>query len=107
MRVLDREEIVIGSWHKVGSLDNVNYKELIDVFGEPTYTPEDSGDGKVNYEWVIFHDDQIFTIYDWKTYDTDYTKFCLETWSIGGNDDPSEFKRLVYKKINDYYNEKN
>lgn len=105
MKVLDKGEIVIGSWYKVGDLTNVSYMELIDVFGEPTYTPKDSGDGKVNYEWVISHDGKIFTIYDWKTYDVEYTEYHLEQWSIGGNDNPSEFKRLVYKKINDYYNE--
>ena len=105
MKVLDKEEIALGSWHKVGDLANVSYRELIEVFGEPTYNPEDSGDGKVNYEWVILHDDKMFTIYDWKTYDVDYTECELDTWSIGGNDNPSEFKKLVYKKINDYYDD--
>jgi hypothetical protein len=49
----------------------------------------------------------MFTIYDWKTYDVEYTECELrQEWSIGGNDNPSGFKKLVYKKINDYYNEK-
>jgi hypothetical protein len=34
----------------------VTYQDLVNTFGEPTFTPEDSGDGKVNYEWIIYFD---------------------------------------------------
>lgn len=76
-----------GSW-KVGNLNNVCYQELIDIFGQPTY-PTESGDFKVQVEWAIeVYDGEkfyILRIYDWKTYDRDYTMSELRTWSIGGN----------------------
>jgi hypothetical protein len=62
----------------------ISYRDLVDTFGEPTYTPEDSGDGKVNYEWVFYFDGDYFTIYDWKTYDADYTRAEYTNWHIGG-----------------------
>ena len=31
----------------------IKYNDLVDMFGIPTYLPKDSGDGKVNFEWVI------------------------------------------------------
>ena len=43
---------------------------------------------------------EVFTIYDWKTYDPEYTEYELDTWSVGGNDQSakivSEFKRYIY-----------
>jgi len=79
---------VDGSWN-VGVLNDVSYAELIDVFGQPTYDTE-SGDSKVQMEWVIEVNDggKVYNlrIYDWKTYDRNYTKTKLKTWSIGGND---------------------
>jgi hypothetical protein len=62
----------------------VSYNDLIDTFGEPTFTPEDSGDGKVNYEWVFIHDGAYFTIYDWKTYDAETTRTEYTNWHVGG-----------------------
>ena len=62
----------------------VTYNDLVDTFGEPTYTPEDSGDGKVNYEWVFYFDGDYFTIYDWKTYDAETTRTQYTNWHVGG-----------------------
>jgi hypothetical protein len=62
----------------------VTYNDLVDTFGEPTFTPEDSGDGKVNYEWVFYFDGNYFTIYDWKTYNADYTRAQYTNWHVGG-----------------------
>ena len=47
-----------------------NYKQLTIAFGEPTFGKV-SSDGKVQKEWVFIRttDNQVFTIYDWKTYD--------------------------------------
>jgi len=49
-----------------GYLNNEpSYNQLVGVLGEPTYIGE-SGDGKVNIEWVVEYKGEIFTIYDWK-----------------------------------------
>ena len=62
----------------------ITYNDLVDTFGEPTFTPEDSGDGKVNYEWVFIHDGEYFTIYDWKTYSPEHTRTGYTNWHVGG-----------------------
>ena len=67
-RTLEKEEMYFdgGSW-KVGSLNNVCYQELIDLFGQPTF-PSESGDFKVQVEWAIEVNDgdkvYILRIYD-------------------------------------------
>ena len=62
------------------------YQELINVFGEPTWT-EPSADDKVNTEWE-FNDDEIgpITIYDWKDYDGGARSRSGESyeWHVGG-----------------------
>ena len=64
-------------------LSPVGYWDLKAVLGEPTFNTE-SGDGKVQKEWVVEHDGMVFTIYDWKTYDEQYTVEALDRWNIGG-----------------------
>lgn len=76
---------------KIASLASVKYNDLVRVFGEPSID-EESGDGKIQFEWIInYGGDQIFTIYDWKTFDRDYTMQELEVWSIGGREKNREF----------------
>ena len=70
---------------KIGSLESVTYDQLVRQFGVPTIN-EPSGDNKIQVEWVFKFDDKIFTIYDWKTFDRDYTLQELEVWSIGGHE---------------------
>ena len=65
-------------------LVGVTYSQLVEAFGQPLYGPEDSGDGKVNFEWVFMHNGNAFTLYDWKTYDVNYTINELTRWNIGG-----------------------
>ena len=55
----------------------IKYDDLVNMFGPPTYSNE-SGDGKVNFEWVIEFENENgileqYTIYDWKV-DADYSK---------------------------------
>lgn len=64
-------------------LSPVGYWDLKATLGEPTFNTE-SGDGKVQKEWVVEHDGMVFTIYDWKTYDEQYTVEELDRWNIGG-----------------------
>ena len=87
--------------HKVATLHNTTYRELLDIFGSSTYYPEDSGDGKVKFEWVLFNGKEVFTVYDWKTYDEDYTRNELTTWSIGGKTDPKNVLQQIYKALNE------
>lgn len=83
------------SW-KVGDLTGLKYSDLIRIFGEPTYN-EPSGDGKTQVEWWIKFESNYFTIYDWKTYDREYTLNELEYWSIGGSTDPYKLIEFVNK----------
>jgi hypothetical protein len=69
--------------HKIGELNGVFYSDLVDILGEPTFD-EPSGDDKVQKEWVIEFKGDIFTIYDWKTFNEEYTTNELDRWSIGG-----------------------
>lgn len=85
--------------HKVGSLHGYYYNDLISAFGEPTYSPDDSGDGKVQFEWVFKFKYNIYTLYDWKTFSEKYTKNDLTTWSIGGKTEPSDFIDQLTNKL--------
>ena len=64
-------------------INGVTYHNLVEALGKPLYNPEDSGDDKVNFEWVILFGDNVFTIYDWKTYDEMYSMNVLTSWNIG------------------------
>lgn len=90
-------DIADGTW-KIGSLDGIYYRDLVNKLSEPTVIG--SGDDKVQYEWIMKFEDQIFTIYDWKTYDAEYTENELTVWSVGGNDRSAsmvdEFKNFIY-----------
>lgn len=75
---------------KINSLQSVTYDDIVRVFGTPSIN-EESGDGKIQVEWVFTFEGKPFTIYDWKTFDRDYTLQELTTWSIGGKERDSEF----------------
>ena len=77
----------------------IRFTDLYQTLGEPTFKPEDSGDGKIQYEWVIEYKGDIFTIYDWKTYDERYTVEELNTWSIGGKTSSIDFETMVLHLI--------
>ena len=84
---------------KIGDLKGIYYLDLVKKLGVPTVTG--SGDDKVQYEWIMKFDGEIFTIYDWKTYDVEYTEYELDTWSIGGNENSAAllfaFKSYIYE----------
>ncbi len=98
-QVFDTYDNKVNGTYKIGSLDGIYYRDLVEKLGEPTVTG--SGDDKVQYEWIMEFEDQIFTIYDWKTYDAEYTEQELTTWSIGGNKDSAAllfaFKDYIYE----------
>ena len=93
--------------HEVGSLTNgnretntlrgVTYYELFNTLGQPTYD-NDSDSDKTQVEWAIEWQDEVYTIYDWKTYDREYTINELNTWSIGSKAPSDDFYHyLIYQ----------
>ena len=69
---------------------NLTYDQLVYILGEPTID-EPSGDDKTQVEWVVAYGDDIFTIYDWKTYDKEYTMYTLGRFNVGGNSYAGDF----------------
>jgi hypothetical protein len=57
----EADSLTIGSSLK--GYINATYSQLIELLGEPTYN-EPSGDDKVQVEWVVSFEGDIFTIYD-------------------------------------------
>ena len=88
---LSRSEADASGTSLSGYLDNVTYGNLCEAFGEPTCTPEDSGDGKVNFEWIFEFNGEIYTVYDWKTYNQEYTMNQLTRWNVGSKSRATEF----------------
>ena len=74
------------------------YSQLVEALGEPTF-PEQSGDGKVQVEWVVDFKGETFTIYDWKTYSRDYTLFELDKFNVGGKSYAGDFIDYVEQLI--------
>ncbi len=73
---------------------NATYSQLLEVLGKPTYD-EPSGDDKVQVEWVVEFEGDIFTIYDWKTGSREYTENELKTFNVGGNTSAFDFIQEV------------
>ena len=94
--------------HEVGSLTNgtsktntlrgVTYYELFNTLGQPTYDNNSHSD-KVQVEWVIEWLDEVYTIYDWKTYNREYTINELNTWSIGSIVPSDDFYHYLINHI--------
>jgi len=82
--------------YKVDTLMGPNYSQLVNFLGDPTFSSP-SGDNKVQKEWVVEFNDELFTIYDWKTYSVYETMNTLDTWSIGGKSSASDL--IEYLKI--------
>jgi hypothetical protein len=74
------------------------YLELVEELGEPTSnTPSD--DGKIQVEWVVEFENNYYTIYDWKTYDREYTLTKLDTFNIGSKVNAFDFILHLNKKL--------
>jgi hypothetical protein len=98
IKVLREGEFAQALGYKVDSLEGVRYTELVECLGEPTWDYP-SGDDKVQKEWVVKFGDEQFTIYDWKTYDVEYTMTQLKVWSIGGTSSGLEFRDALLRKL--------
>jgi len=77
-----------------------NYKQLVYTFGEPTFAFP-SGDGKVQKQWVFIResDNEVFTLYDWKTYDADRTMTMTQSWNVGSKVYAGEFVTDLIQSI--------
>jgi hypothetical protein len=74
------------------------YKRLVEVLGPPTFS-EASLDDKTQVEWVVKFKNDYFTIYDWKTYDREYTLNELTIFHVGGKIDAFDFIVKLESKI--------
>ena len=79
---------------------NATYDQLVGQLGEPTFN-EPSGDEKVQVEWVIKYGGEVFTIYDWKTYDRMITKKSFDRFHIGGTTSALDLVNELEDMIND------
>lgn len=78
---------------------DATYDQLVGVLGEPTVN-EPSGDEKTQLEWVVEFRGDIFTIYDWKTYNRAYTINELDRFNIGGTSYVGDFIDYLEQTIN-------
>lgn len=90
---------VVGGTSLKGYLNGYTYSQLVEAFGEPTFT-EPSADLKVQKEWVFSDDGLIFTIYDWKIYDEEYTTTQLDCWNVGGKTSAYNFIEAITNLLN-------
>ena len=74
------------------------YKRLVEVLGPPTFN-EASADDKTQVEWVVKFRNNYFTIYDWKTFDREYTMNELTIVHVGGKIDAFNFIVALENKL--------
>ena len=63
-----------------------SYNQMVKALGEPTFS-EPSADNKVNIEWVMRFNDEVYTAYDWKNYGNSPADNPNQVinWHIGGH----------------------
>lgn len=83
---------IMGGTSLKDRLIGFNYKQLVAAFGEPTFS-RPSDDGKIQKQWVFVRtsDNAVFTLYDWKTNDEDYTMTMNQNWNVGSKVYAGEF----------------
>jgi len=99
MRKLEEDQVGKGTWgSSLKGYIKCTYQDLIRVLGEPTYS-DPSGDNKVQKEWIVEYNKKVFTIYDWKTFDPEYTMTELDEFHIGGKTSAYDFIRKLEEMI--------
>lgn len=93
---------LIGGTHLCGRIIGPTYSQMVELMGEPTFS-EESGDGKIQKQWIIRDGNDIFTIYDWKTFDKDYTENVLVRWNVGGKSSALNFIEKIEKKLHEKF----
>ena len=89
--------------HLKDKLIGITYNDMVNTFGEPTFISEDSGDGKVNFEWVFDFGEDIFTVYDWKVSE-EYARHILGRmgeiqFHVRGKTYAGDFVEYIQKKV--------
>jgi hypothetical protein len=74
------------------------YKQLVALLGEPTFS-DASADDKTQVEWVVKFRNNYFTIYDWKTFDREYTMNELTIFHVGSKVDAFNFIVALENKL--------
>ena len=110
VKVIRNEQIALqlmNGTFRVGEI-NRTYRDLVTGLGEPTFD-EPSGDDKIQVEWVCVYKGNVFTIYDWKTYDREITEWKLKEFNIGSKTargyEVTEFVNAVRNQIANAYEE--
>ena len=98
LKVFDEMDAPDTSGTSLKGYVNATYDELFDLLGEPTFN-EESGDGKVQVEWNVKYLDEVFTIYDWKTYNRDFTLNKLDVFNVGGKTYAGDFIEYLEKRL--------
>jgi hypothetical protein len=98
IKVFNEENVPNTSGTHLQGYINATYRELVNLLGEPTFD-EPSGDNKTQVEWVVEFEGNVFTIYDWKTYDREFTEYDLDRFNIGGKGSAVDFIDYLEKLI--------
>tara|TARA_B100000085_G_scaffold73278_1_gene65730 strand:+ start:216 stop:596 length:381 start_codon:yes stop_codon:yes gene_type:complete len=89
-------------------ITGVSYDELVDILGKPTF-PNANSDGSVQKSWVLVWDSEVYEIYDYNTFDEDYTVRFNTFWHIGTHEDkyPIDLAELIEEIAQSRRNGKN
>ena len=103
--ITDKKEALdsIHGTHLQDRLTGVMYRDMVNTFGEPTFSTEDDEDSKTNFEWVFKFGKDIFTVYDWKV-SADYAKHILGRmdevqFHVGGKTYAGDFIEYIQKSV--------
>lgn len=86
-------------------LDTLVYttQQLVNILGDPEKTGNEST--KHQFEWKFMIRNNVYTIYDWKNEDGEFSNFEDAEWFLGGNSEDEEnikmFYQLMTKKLED------
>ena len=99
LKVFNEENVPNTSGTGLAGYIDTTYNKLVSVLGKPTFDYP-SGDSKVQVEWVLEFEGNLFTIYDWKTFDRNYTENTLDRFNIGSKVNTSSLVIYLQKLIN-------
>jgi hypothetical protein len=98
MKVFKENEDFNTSGSSLSGYVSASYPQLVRALGEPTFDKA-SGDDKVQKEWVVQFKGNVFTIYDWKTFDEEYTMNKLGRFNVGSKGSALEFIDALENKL--------
>lgn len=98
----DKALNLVGGTSSKDKIFGYTFSQLYEVLGEPTFN-QPSGDEKMQFEWVFTYEGNPFTIYDWKTYDKQYSMNELTQWNVGGKTYAGDFVEKIEKKLKEKF----